>query len=256
MVVVRAFDNDAVAHPKGSLDPQRDLRYIEEEFILQDQLVVEKRLERIHRELRTRKVPELEREAELLKRCQAVLEDERPLRSETFDEQEEKVLRGFTFLSAKPMLVVLNVGDHQVSDESFSNPRWAEWLERPQMAFTQVCATLEAEMAQLEGSDAEDFMAEFGIEDRALDRVIRESYRLLGSISFFTVGIRRVSRLVDPHRNAGCGGRGGDPLGYPTRFHPRRGGAPRIVARGRLTRSVSPARHAPTGRKDLSRPGR
>ena len=65
MVVVRAFDDDAVAHPKGSIDPQRDLRYIEEEFILQDQLVVEKRLERIRRDLRTRKVPELEREAEI-----------------------------------------------------------------------------------------------------------------------------------------------------------------------------------------------
>jgi len=75
MVVVRAFKNDAVAHPKGSIDPQRDLLYIEEEFILQDQLVVEKRLERIRRDLRTRKVPELEREADMLRRCQAVLED-------------------------------------------------------------------------------------------------------------------------------------------------------------------------------------
>jgi len=169
MVVVRAFKNDAVAHPKGSIDPQRDLLYIEEEFILQDQLVVEKRLERIRRDLRTRKVPELEREADMLRRCQAVLEDQRPLRTETFNEQEEKIFRGFTFLSAKPMLVVLNVDDHQVAGQPFSNPRWAEWIERPQMAFTQVCAPLEAEMAQLEGDDAEAFMAEFGIEDRALD---------------------------------------------------------------------------------------
>jgi GTP-binding protein YchF len=188
MVVLRAFDNDAVAHPKGSIDPLRDLRYIEEEFILQDQLVVERRLERIHRDLRTRRVPELEREVEMLERCQAVLENERPLRAETFDEQEEKVLRGFTFLSAKPMLVILNVGDHQISEAPLSGPQWTEWIERPKMAFTQVCATLEAEMAQLESDDAGAFMAEFGIEDRALDRVIRESYRLLGSISFFTVG--------------------------------------------------------------------
>ncbi len=124
----------------------------------------------------------------MLRRCQAVLEDQRPLRTETFNVQEEKIFRGFTFLSAKPMLVVLNVDDHQVSDQPFSKPRWAEWIERPGMAFTQVCAPLEAEMAQLEGDDAGAFMAEFGIEDRALDRIIRESYRLLGSISFFTVG--------------------------------------------------------------------
>jgi GTP-binding protein YchF len=188
MVVLRAFDNEAVAHAKGSIDPQRDLRYIEEEFILQDQLVVEKRIERIRRDLRTRKVPELEREAELLKRCQTILENESPLRAQSFTADEEKILRGFTFLSIKPILVVLNVGEHQVSEDPFADPRWADWIERPQMAFTQVCAPLEAEMAQLEGDDAGEFMAEFGIEDRALDRVIRESYRLLGSISFFTVG--------------------------------------------------------------------
>jgi hypothetical protein len=188
MVVLRAFENDAVAHPKGSMNPIRDLQYIEEEFILQDQLVVEKRLERISRDLRTRKVPELEREAELLERCRAVLENERPLRAETFAEHEMKVLRGFTFLSAKPMLIVLNIGEHQLSDEPFSDPEWADWIERPQMAYTQVCAPLEAELAQLDGNDAGAFMSDFGIEDRALDRVIRESYRLLGSISFFTVG--------------------------------------------------------------------
>jgi GTP-binding protein YchF len=188
MVVLRAFDDDAVAHPMGSIDPLRDLRHIEEEFILQDLMVVERRLERVLHDLRKRKMPELEREAELLERCRTALEEERPLREESFTEHETKTLRGFTFLSMKPMLVVLNVGEEQISDEVFANARWAEWLDRPHMAFTRVCATLEGELTQLDGADAEDFMADFGVGDRALDRVIRESYRLLGSISFFTVG--------------------------------------------------------------------
>jgi GTP-binding protein YchF len=188
MVVLRFFTNDAVAHPMGSIDPLRDLRHIEQEFILQDLMVVEKRLDRVHRDLAKRKMPELEREAALLGRCREMLENERPLREESFAEQDAKILRGFTFLSMKPILVVANVGEDQVADRTFSGSGWADWADRPHVAFTRVCATLEYELAQLEGSEAHEFMAEYGIVDRALDRIIRESYRLLGSISFFTVG--------------------------------------------------------------------
>jgi GTP-binding protein YchF len=188
MVVLRAFVAESVAHPMSSIDPLRDLRYIEEEFILQDQLVVERRLERVRRDLAKRRVPELEREATLLERCLGVLEGARPLRAEVFTEDEQKILRGFTFLSIKPMLVVLNIGEAQVSEEPFADEVWKPWLEQSKLAFTHVCATLESEVAQLDGPDAAAFMEDFGISDRALDRVIRESYRLLGSISFFTVG--------------------------------------------------------------------
>jgi GTP-binding protein YchF len=188
MVVLRAFEADAVAHPMSSIDPLRDLRHIEEEFILQDQVIVERRLERVRRDLAKRRVPELEREATLLERCLVVLEDARPLRAEVFSDEERKVLRGFTFLSIKPMLVVLNVGEAQVGEEPFTDEAWSPWLKQSAVAFTYVCATLESEMSQLELPDAAAFMKDFGIADRALDRVIRESYRLLGSISFFTVG--------------------------------------------------------------------
>jgi len=188
MVVLRAFADEAVPHPMGSLDPLRDLRYIEEEFILQDQLVVEKRLERIRHDLAKRKAPELVRELELLERCLTVLESERPLRAEGFDAEDHKRLRGFTFLSLKPMLVAVNLGEAEIASDPFSDECWAEWRKRPQMAFTQVCATLEGELAELDGPDTAAFMEDLGITDRALDRVIRESYRLLGLISFFTVG--------------------------------------------------------------------
>lgn len=188
MVVLRAFDDESVPHPMGSVDPLRDLKHIEDEFILQDQMVIERRLERLERELRTRKIPDLLREKEILTRCLEIVESERPLRAEGFTDDEEKILRGFTFLSRKPMLVVLNVSEDRLAEDPFEEEVWALWRDRGEMAFTRVSATLEHELSELDGDDAEELMAEFGISDRALDRVIHESYRLLGSISFFTVG--------------------------------------------------------------------
>ncbi|MCU0303295.1 MAG: YchF family ATPase [Thermoanaerobaculales bacterium] len=188
VVVLRAFSSDAVAHPRGSVDPLRDLEHIEEEFILQDQMVVERRLERLARDLQKRRDPELERERDLLVQCLAVLEDGRPLRGETFDRPAEKKLRGFTFLSLKPMLVAVNVGESEIAEDPFVDPGWAAWTSRPGLAFTRFCATLESELAELDGDDARAFMDDLGIADRALERIIGESYRLLGLISFFTVG--------------------------------------------------------------------
>lgn len=188
MVVLRAFDNDAVAHPLVEIDPLRDLRHIEDEFILQDQMVIERRIERIERDLRTRKVPELERERELLQRCLMVLENERPLRGEEFSEAEAKILKGFTFLSSKPVLLVINVGEEHIGFDPTGDDGWADILARPQTVCTSVCATLEHELTQLGRDDADELMTEYGISDRALDRIIRESYRLLGAVSFFTVG--------------------------------------------------------------------
>lgn len=188
LIVLRAFADDAVAHPMGAVDPLRDLHFVEEEFILQDQLVIERRLERLARDLAKRKSPELLREQELLGRCLAVCERPAPLRGETLSADDLKILRGFTFLSLKPMLVVLNVGEQELAGDAFADPGWAAWRTRPGMAFTQVCATLEGELAELAGDDAAAFMADLELSESALDRVIRESYRLLGLISFFTVG--------------------------------------------------------------------
>lgn len=188
MVVLRDFESDAIAHPKGSVDPLRDLVHIEEEFVLQDQMVVERRLDRLRKDIQKRRDPELERERDLLERCLAILESGTPLRNETFDPNQSKKLRGFTFLSLKPVLVVVNVGEDDVASDPFSNPDWDDWSSRPGLAFTRVCATLEGELAELDGDDAQVFMEDLGLEDRALDRIIGDSYRLLGLISFFTVG--------------------------------------------------------------------
>jgi len=188
MVVLRAFDNDAVPHPLLTIDPVRDLARIEEEFLLQDLMVVEKRLERLNKDLMKRKVPDLERQQAVLTRCLEILEDGRPLRSEEFSESEEKNLRGFTFLSLKPLLAVVNLDEANVGSNPFEDDAWSEWRNRPKMGFSSVCATLEGELADLDEDDATAFMEDLGLTDRALDRIIRDSYGLLGLISFFTVG--------------------------------------------------------------------
>ena len=188
MVVVRAFESDVVPHPLLTVNPIRDVERIEEEFLLQDLLVVEKRLERLQKEIKKRKVPDLERQQTVLRKCHEVLEDGRPLRAVDFSENEEKELRGFTFLSMKPMLVVVNLDEADVGTSPFEDSAWAALKDRPRMGFSSACATLEGELADLDAADAAAFMEDLGLDDRALDRIIRDSYHLLGLISFFTVG--------------------------------------------------------------------
>src|SRR6266568_9174714 len=113
--VLRLFASDTIPHEKGSVDPVRDLEDIETELILSDLVVVEKRLERLDKDRKKVKNPELDREFELLEKCKATLEQDTPLRQLTLDAEEEKRIRGFQFLSQKPMLYVLNVGEEDAA---------------------------------------------------------------------------------------------------------------------------------------------
>src|SRR5580700_7876597 len=112
--VLRLFPSDTVPHEKGSVDPVRDLEDVEIELILSDFAVVEKRLERLEKERKKIKSPEFDREAALLERCKALLEQNVPLRTLELSADEEKLIRGFQFLSQKPMLFVLNIGEEDV----------------------------------------------------------------------------------------------------------------------------------------------
>ncbi len=188
MVVLRGFRNEAVPNPLGSIDPLRDLLRIEEEFVLQDQMVVERRVERLRSDLARRKDAQLAAELELLDRCLPILEEGCGLRQHEWNAADRVRLRGFTFLSLKPVLAVVNVDENSIGDDPFVDSGWESWLEGKGTGCTSVCATLEQEISQLDPADAAAFMADLGIADRALDRVARESYRLLGLISFFTVG--------------------------------------------------------------------
>jgi len=189
--VLRAFADPTVAHPAGSVNPARDAQSMEDELILADLGVTERRLERVEKDLKKGKSPELEREKAVLTQCKAALEEGRPLRSLTLQGDDLRRLRGFQFLSAKPLLIVLNVDEANVSDDlqkAADAAGLTPFLSRAATGAVAVCAKIELEIAQLEPADAAAFLADLGLRESGLDRVIRASYELLGYISFFTVG--------------------------------------------------------------------
>ena len=199
--VVRMFRDPAVPHAAGSIDPARDVRTMEDELILADLGVVERRLERLERDLKKGGSADLRKEHEILQRCRTALEGGQPLRDLDLPAEDTRRLRGFQFLSSKPLLVVLNVDEADLSSvvpsgEADVTPggRAAELagitdlVKGPHTRAVPICAKIELEIAQLDPSDAAAFMADLGLKESGLDRVIRASYDLLGYISFFTVG--------------------------------------------------------------------
>jgi len=181
--VVRCFEDPAIPHSRGNLNPSRDVAALDSELLLNDLIAVERKLERLADELHRNsngKKGELEAEKALFVRLKVALEEERPLRDLDFTPDDLKMLSGYGFLSQKPMLVVLNLAEGQ-------SPPAVEYPHR-QSAVVALQGKLEMELAQLTPEDAEIFKTEYGIQELGLQRVIRLSYDLLGYQSFFTVG--------------------------------------------------------------------
>jgi GTP-binding protein YchF len=192
--VIRAFRDPVVAHPSGSIDPARDAHTMEDELILADLGVAERRLERIEKDLKRGKSAELQKERDLVQRCKEALEHGTPLRALQLAGDDSKMLRGFQFLSAKPLLLVINLDENDVAEVGADIGRAAEktglrsLLAHASTRAIALCASIELEISQLAADDAKAFLADLGLNESGLDRVIRTSYDLLGYISFFTVG--------------------------------------------------------------------
>jgi GTP-binding protein YchF len=185
------FRDPSVPHAAGSVDPARDVRTMEEELILADLGVVERRLERLERDLK--KSPgnaELRKEQELLIASRKLLEDGKALRTMELQPEDARRLRGFQFLSSKPLLIVLNLDEADLADADRAGELAGiqDYVQGRHTRAVPICAKIELEIAQLDAADAAAFMADLGLRESGLDRVIRASYELLGYISFFTVG--------------------------------------------------------------------
>ncbi len=181
--VVRCFENEQVAHPNGSIEPLRDVQMMDGEFLLNDLIAVERKLERLTEERKKgagREKGLVEREVVLFERLHAALGEEKLLRDVEISAEEEKLLAGFGLLSRKPMLVVLNLSEGQPV------PQFAYDHQHSRLVALQ--ARLEMEIAQLPPEEMAVFLEEYGIEEPSLNRMIRLSYDLLGLQSFFTVG--------------------------------------------------------------------
>ncbi|MCZ2080258.1 MAG: redox-regulated ATPase YchF [Bryobacterales bacterium] len=198
--VLRVFQSDVVPHEKGSVDPFRDADDVEVELILSDLVVVEKRLERLEKDRKKIKNPELDREFELLERCKRTLEENQPLRNLELEREEEKRIRGFQFLSQKPLLFVLNLGEedaprlHEIENEYRSNPLGS----KPRTAITAICGKIEAELVELDPEEAQEYLASYGLKDSGLERLITATYSLLGLMSFLTAGETEVRAWTIP----------------------------------------------------------
>ncbi len=191
LIVVRAFSNESVAHPLGSVDPERDLEVLTTELMLADLGVVEKRLERLEKEVRHGKGSEVERqsreqELNLLQAINAALSAGKLAKSVTMQPADEKLLRGYGFLTQKPWLILLNTDDAGV-DRDLLDKIKARW-EGPTTLVDAIAGRLEMDLAELSPEEAAEFLAAWNVAEPALDRIIQLSYRLLNLISFFTVG--------------------------------------------------------------------
>jgi hypothetical protein len=183
IMVVRNFPDSVL----GSADPARDLRELDDEFLIADMASVEKRLEKLDAELKRGKKP-TGSEKELMEECARILNAEQPLRTRP-EVANAPELRGYTFLSAKPLLAIVNN-----SDEDDSLPP----LPLRSAEVMVVRGKLEMELAQLSEEEAESFMQDFGIAESALERVIKSSFALLDQISFLTVGDDEVRAWTIP----------------------------------------------------------
>lgn len=185
LVVVRAFEDAGVPHPKESVDPARDLADVCFDLMLRDLAVVERRMERLERLVKLKKDPAEAAEFALLGRIREVLEEGRPVRSMEMSAEEARSVKGFGFLSAKPLLVVVNIGEDQLGEaDAFAKLNG----EAPVV----LAARLEEELAQLPADERAAFLADYALESSALDKVIQAAFSLLNLRCFFTVSEEEV----------------------------------------------------------------
>lgn len=188
--VVRAFEDEKVPHIEGSIDPERDAATLDLELAFSDLGIIERRLQKIETSLKGAKPQEREafsREQALLARIKTALGSEIPIREQELTEDERTLISNFQFLTAKPLLLVFNIGEERLSEASSLEKEWCARYQRPNLQAAVLCGKLEMELSELSDADAQEFRSAMELEEAALNRMLRLSYDLLGLISFFTV---------------------------------------------------------------------
>jgi ribosome-binding ATPase len=189
--VLRAFEDDAIPHV-GAIDPLRDIKNVEFDLMVSDLGQIEKRMERVEKDLKKMRSQDLEKEFELLKKAKAHLETERPLRELEMTPEDKKRFRGFMFLSEKPILYVLNISESTALGKDLENAvakyGLTEVAAKPNAGATAICGKVEAELSEMSDEDAAEFLGSYGLKESGLSRLINKTYSLLGLISFLTAG--------------------------------------------------------------------
>lgn len=189
--VVRAFADDTVPHPQATVDAARDIEAMNLELTFSDLAILERRLGRIEQSMKSAKPaerPKFVAEQELLARLKTELENDIPLRNVALDDEERKAISGYQFLSAKPLLIVVNVGEDDLERVTEIESGLAARFAGEGCRLIAMCGKLEAELAAMDEASAAEFRADYSLTETGLARTVRASYELLDLISFFTVG--------------------------------------------------------------------
>jgi len=189
--VVRAFADDSVPHPQLTVNAGRDVEAMNLELTFSDLAIIERRLVKIAESMKAAKAidrPKILAEQELLNRLKSELEKDIPLRDVEISAEEEKALSGYQFLSAKPLLTVVNIGEEDLANGEKIEEDFAKNFSGNKRRLIAMCGKLEAELATMDAASASEFRADYGLAETGLARTIRASYELLNLVSFFTVG--------------------------------------------------------------------
>lgn len=189
--VVRAFKDDSIAHPDGSLDVARDIEAMNMELTFSDLAILEKRLEKMENSMKAAKQSEkagIQKEQELMLKIKAELEKDIPIREMQLTGEDMKSLSNYQFLTAKPLLHLVNLGEDQLPDAKTLEEKWNQDYAKPKTRVIASCGKLEMELSQMGDEALDDFRKELGMAETGLDRTIKVSYELLDYISFLTVG--------------------------------------------------------------------
>lgn len=193
--VVRAFKNDSIAHPEGSLDTERDIAAMDLELVFSDLAILERRLERLQESLKAAKPAERQahqKENDTLLKLKASLEKDTPIREMLLAPEEARAISNFQFLTAKPLLEVINIGEEQLGEASALEEKLNARYGRPRCRVITLCAQLEAELAQLDAAEAREMRESYGLKESGVDRVVAASYGLMGLVSFFSTASGEV----------------------------------------------------------------
>jgi len=198
--VVRAFEDEKIPHPEGSMNPERDITTLDLELAFSDLAIIERRLDKLKATLEGAKTSERGlylKEQALLEKTKAALEKDIPIRQQSLAEDELKMLSNYQFLTAKPMLIILNIGEAQIPEASQLENEIKSLY--PQFAVVALCGKLEMELGQLSDIEAKEFREALGLTTPALDQVFNLSYSLLGLISFFTTASAELKAWTIPN---------------------------------------------------------
>ncbi len=218
--VVRAFKDDSLPHPQGSLDVKRDIGTLNMELVFSDLAIMERRLEKLETSMKGAKPGERQgflQEKDILLKFKTELENDKPLRELAMESAEARFITNYQFLTAKPLLIVVNIGEEQLAQAAAMEAELNKQSSGAKCRMITLCGKLEMELAQLEESAAQEFRAEYGIKESGLERTIKMSYELSDLITFFTDSLERSQGVANQERHHRAESRRQNPHGHGER---------------------------------------